>query len=74
MDRHNLTALRLLEPLTYDGRLALFLDFAPRLKVREVPDPYLGTAEDFERVLDMAESGAAALLAAVRAELAPRAL
>jgi protein-tyrosine phosphatase len=74
MDRHNLAALRLLQPETYDGRLALFLDFAPQLTVREVPDPYLGTPEDFERVLDMAERGAAALLDAVRAELALRAL
>jgi len=73
MDRHNLAALRLLQPGAYAGRLALFLDFAPQLPVREVPDPYHGTAEDFEVVLDLAESGAAALLDAVRADLAPRA-
>jgi protein-tyrosine phosphatase len=73
MDRHNLAALQSLQPRTYDGRLALFLDFAPQLGIREVPDPYQGTPEDFERVLDLAESGAAALLNAVRARLAPSA-
>jgi len=73
MDRHNLADLRLLQPRTYSGRLGLFLDFAPRLGVREVPDPYHGSLQDFERVLDLAEPGAAALLEAVRAQLAPQA-
>ena len=71
MDRHNLADLEALRPSAYAGRLALFLDLAPRLRIREVPDPYEGTAGDFERVLDLAESGAAALLAAVRAGLVP---
>lgn len=69
MDRHNLMALEALQPRAYTGRLALFLDFAPHLRSREVPDPYYGVAEDFERVLDLAERGAAALLEAVRAQL-----
>jgi protein-tyrosine phosphatase len=73
MDRHNLAALQSLQPGTYRGRLALFLDFVPQLPLREVPDPYYGTAEDFERVLDLAESGAAPLFDAIRAHLAPRA-
>src|SRR5271169_4706292 len=73
MDRHNLAALQVLRPRAYAGHLALFLDFAPQLGIREVPDPYHGTPEDFERVLDLAESGAAALLDAVRACLLPRA-
>jgi protein-tyrosine phosphatase len=73
MDRHNLAELQLLQPRAYAGRLALFLDFAPRLGIREVPDPYTGTPEDFERVLDLAEGGAAALLDAVRAGLVPHA-
>jgi protein-tyrosine-phosphatase len=36
-----------------------------------VPDPYHGTAEDFERVLDLAEEGAAALIEVMRIRLAP---
>ncbi len=73
MDRHNLAALRLLRPGAYGGRLGLFLDFAPQLGVREVPDPYHGAPQDFERVLDLTERGAAALLEAVRAQLAAQA-
>jgi protein-tyrosine phosphatase len=69
MDRYNLVELRALRPRDYGGHLALFLDFAPELGIREVPDPYHGTPEDFERVLDLAERGAAALLDAVRAQL-----
>jgi protein-tyrosine phosphatase len=72
MDRHNLTDLRALQPHGYAGRLGLFLDFAPQLGMREVPDPYHGAPEDFERVLDLTEAGAAALLSAIRAYLAPR--
>ena len=70
MDRDNLEALQSLQPRAYAGRLALFLDFAPHLGVLEVPDPYHGVAEDFERVLDLAEPGAASLLEAVRVQLA----
>ena len=73
MDQHNLDDLQVLQPHAYAGRLALFLDFAPQLEIREVPDPYCGTPEDFEHVLDLAESGAAALLDAVRTRLMPRA-
>jgi protein-tyrosine phosphatase len=73
LDRDNLQELQSLEPSAYRGRLALFLDFAPHLGIREVPDPYCGTAEDFERVLDLVERGATALLDAVRTELARRA-
>ena len=73
MDRHNLRTLQSLRPRAHGGCLALFLDFAPQLGIREVPDPYHGTTEDFERVLDLVERGAAALLDVVRIELAARA-
>jgi protein-tyrosine phosphatase len=73
LDRQNLLALQALRPRAYGGRLVLFLDFAPQLGIREVPDPYHGTAKDFEGVLDLVEPGAAALLDAVRMELATRA-
>jgi protein-tyrosine phosphatase len=72
MDRHNLSDLRALQPGGYAGHLGLFLDFAPQLGVREVPDPYHGVPEDFERVLDLTEAGAAALLNAIRTQPAPR--
>ncbi len=56
MDRDNLAALAALRPATFAGHLGLFLDGAPDLGIREVPDPYDGEPEAFERVLDLVEA------------------
>ncbi|MCP6726141.1 hypothetical protein NL526_29205, partial [Klebsiella pneumoniae] len=40
MDRTNLRELEAMRPSGFEGHLGLFLDFAPELGVREVPDPY----------------------------------
>ena len=71
MDRHNLAALQSLQPRTYRGRLALFLDFAPQQPLREVPDPYYGGPDGFEAVLDLIETAARGLLRRLR-EQAPQ--
>jgi protein-tyrosine phosphatase len=42
-------------PTEYKGKVKYFLDFAPHLGIREVPDPYYGEKLGFERVLDMVE-------------------
>jgi protein-tyrosine phosphatase len=62
MDRANLRVLEAIRPSAYDGHLGLFLDFAPDLGVREVPDPYYGGRDGFERVLDLIEAASDALL------------
>jgi protein-tyrosine phosphatase len=62
MDRVNLRELEALRPRAYAGHLGLFLDFAPGLGVREVPDPYYGGPDGFERVLDLVEAATAALI------------
>jgi protein-tyrosine phosphatase len=72
MDRANLETLRTLRPREYGGHLGLFLDFAPEIGLRDVPDPYRGSMSDFERVVDLAERGAPAVLAVVRANLTGR--
>jgi protein-tyrosine phosphatase len=59
MDRTHLRDLERMRPEGTRGEARLFID-------RDVPDPYYGTTEDFERVLDMIEAGAAALLAEIR--------
>lgn len=66
MDSQNLRFLNSLRPADHSGHLGLFLDFAPELGLRDVPDPYYGKLEDFERVLDLVERGAVPLLAAIR--------
>jgi protein-tyrosine phosphatase len=63
MDRANLAELERLAPQGSAARLALFLEFAPEANELEVPDPYYGGVEDFERVLDLCELAARGLLA-----------
>ncbi len=53
MDRQNLRALRTLCPPGSRARLELFLEFSGDSADGEVPDPYMGTEADFERVLDI---------------------
>jgi len=62
MDETVLREVSELCPETHDGYLGLLLDVAPQLQVREVPDPYYGGADGFERVLDLIEAASDALL------------
>lgn len=61
MDEANLRQLERLCPREHARKLKLFLDFDGD-SPREVPDPYYGGPEGFERVLDLAEQGAQGLL------------
>jgi protein-tyrosine phosphatase len=72
MDSQNLRFLKSLKPVGHQGRIGLFLDFVPELGLRDVPDPYYGTPQDFEHVLDLVERGAASLLTAVEGTLIPQ--
>jgi len=67
MDGDNLANLEALCPPGREGRLGRLLDFAPGAGRRDVPDPYYGGAEGFERVLDLVEAAAEGLLADIRA-------
>ncbi len=67
MDRGNLRELEAMRPHAFTGHLGLFLDLAPGLGVREVPDPYYGGTDGFERVLDLVEKASAALIERLRA-------
>lgn len=69
MDTGHLADLRRLSPVEHRHKVRLFLDFAPHLEHREVPDPYYGTAEGFELVLDLVEEAASGLLDHLRREL-----
>jgi protein-tyrosine phosphatase len=62
MDRRNLDVLTGLRPPDHRGQLALFLDLVPELGVREMPDPYGGGPDEFERVLDLIEHASEALV------------
>jgi protein-tyrosine phosphatase len=62
MDHSNLANLERLRPADAQGHLGLFLDFARSHREREVPDPYYGGEDGFERVLNMVEDAAEGLL------------
>lgn len=66
MDQENYHSLSRICPPGFERRLMLFMDFAPHLRTREVPDPYYGGAAGFERVFDMVEAAAEGLLADIR--------
>ena len=66
MDHDNYEILAASCPPGLESRLRLFLEFAPDLETREVPDPYYGGGSGFERVLDMIEQASAGLLADIR--------
>lgn len=72
MDRVNVRALQRMRPRDFGGYLGLFLDFAPEMGVREVPDPYHCGPDIFEQVLDLTERASSALLAAVQDDIARR--
>jgi len=67
MDEPNLARLRQLCPPGQAHKLKLLMEYAPQGGVREVPDPYYGGAEGFERVLDLAEDAARGLIGELRA-------
>lgn len=65
MDRQNLASLRQSCPAEYQSKLGLFLDCVEGLAVDELPDPYYGSTEGFEKVLDMCEQAAKGVVEAV---------
>ena len=69
MDSGHLRILTAVKPKTFTGFLGLFLDFSPELGIRDVPDPYFGGLDGFERVLDLTERASVGLLAVLRTEL-----
>lgn len=50
------------------ARLHCLLEFAPSLSLQDVPDPYYGPANGFQRVFDIVEAGCQGLLAALQRE------
>jgi len=58
MDRGHLRLLRAIAPAGARAQVGLFLDASASWKGEDVPDPYYGGPEGFERVLDMVEEAA----------------
>jgi protein-tyrosine phosphatase len=65
MDRENLRELQSMKPKGSLAEIKLFLEYAPNEGLLEVPDPYYGGADDFERVLDLTAAASRGLLASL---------
>ncbi|WP_455280377.1 low molecular weight protein-tyrosine-phosphatase [Cupriavidus necator] len=68
MDRENLAGLARLRPDVGD-KLRLLMSFATRHHADEVPDPYYGEGDGFERVLDYIEDACDGLVEMLRQRL-----
>lgn len=66
MDARNLADVIRKAPAGYSGKIQLFLDYHPEKNLLEVPDPYYGGQEGFERVFSLVESTCQNLLAEIR--------
>ena len=68
MDEDNLADLKRLRPAGSRAKLALLMSFAPDAGSREVPDPYYGGADGFERVLDLTAAAADGFIDSLRSD------
>ncbi|MGV6857683.1 MAG: low molecular weight protein-tyrosine-phosphatase [bacterium] len=66
MDKSNLHDVLAECPSQYRDKISLFLDYAEGYEGMEVPDPYYGGAQGFDRVLDLVEAASEGLLAHIR--------
>lgn len=62
MDKDNYAILQELCPSSKANQLKLFLDFAENIDNKEVPDPYYGGTQGFEKVFDMLEQASLGLI------------
>lgn len=66
MDDENYATLSAACPDQYKAKIKYFLDYAPQLGTRAVPDPYYGGKYGFERVLDLIEEASSGFLNALQ--------
>ncbi len=63
MDASNLRDIHTLDPEGHHkAKVRLFCEFCTEHEEKEVPDPYYGGPEGFEKVLDLLEDGCAGVL------------
>ncbi len=66
MDQDNYSILIKACPEQHQEKIKYFLEYAPHLETREVPDPYYGGDYGFERVLDLIEEASTGFLNTLR--------
>jgi protein-tyrosine phosphatase len=65
MDRSNYAELKRRAPKAAHAKIRYFLDYAPHVGTKDVPDPFFGGAEGFDHALDLIEEAAHGLVAAL---------
>ena len=68
MDGDNYSILMEASPEEHRHKIKYFLDYAPQLGVRDVPDPYYGGRFGFERVLDLVEEASKGFMETIQSE------
>jgi protein-tyrosine phosphatase len=63
MDGSNVADLTQIAPKDARHKIRRFLDYAPQVGTRDVPDPFFGGREGFDEALDLIEAAARGLLA-----------
>jgi protein-tyrosine phosphatase len=71
MDRDHHSILLRMARLSAAHKLKLVMSYARRFEEEEVPDPYYGGPQGFERVLDLLEDAAQGLLESLRNGFGP---
>lgn len=66
MDDENYSDLMAQSDKQYKDKIKLFLNFASKNDVHEVPDPYYGGLDGFEEVLDLVEEAGQGLLECIK--------
>ncbi|MDG6778295.1 low molecular weight phosphotyrosine protein phosphatase [Thiomicrorhabdus sp. zzn3] len=66
MDDANYSILKEMALPEHYDKISMFLDFAENWEEREVPDPYYGGPEGFDRVFDMVTDASRGLLEEIR--------
>ena len=66
MDSQNHSDLSMMAPTNAQDRIRMFLSFAPKEGITDVPDPYYGGANGFDHVLDLVEAASLGLLQEIR--------
>lgn len=66
MDNMNYGDLMEMSPAEHRDKIHLYLSFGPSTGITEVPDPYYGGDEGFERVLDLVTDAGRGLLKEIK--------
>lgn len=66
MDKSNLRDVLSLRESEQGGTVKLFLEYAEKTDIKEVPDPYYGGNRGFEYVLDLIEDASRGLLSHIQ--------